>query len=53
MNMHENHNNHLSIVVELYLLFVVIILSFTVILNLFGNLVAKEILNIIRSLNVE
>ena len=54
MNMQdENRNNHFSIVVELYFLFVVIILSFTVIFNLVGNLVAKEILNIIKYLNVE
>ena len=53
MNMHENHNNHLSILVELYLLFVVIILSFTILFHLVGKSVAKEILNIIKDLNVE
>ena len=46
-------SNHFIIVAELYILFLVIILSFTVILNLFGNLVAKEVLSIVRSLSVE
>ena len=39
----ENCNNHFIIVAELYVLFVVIILSFIVILNLIGILVAKEV----------
>ena len=49
----ENRDHHFIIVVELYILFVVFILIFTVILNLVGNLVAKELVNIIKSLNVE
>ena len=50
---YEKSTNHFSIMVELYILFVLIILSFTVILNLTGNLVAKEVLHIVKSLNVE
>ena len=49
----ENGNSNFFIVVDVYVLFVVIILSFSVIFNLFGSLVAKDFLNIVESLNVE
>ena len=49
----ESGNNSFLIVVGLYVLFVVIILSFFANFNSVGNLVAKEVLNIVESLNVE
>ena len=52
MNM-QDESHHFIIVAELYVLFVVIILSFIVILNLIGILVAKEVLNIVEPLGVE
>ena len=49
---YEKSTSYFIIIVELYILFVAIILSFIVILNLIGSLVAKEVLRIVKSLNV-